>query len=174
MATYSERIQKFQQIVDADLVFLPISSDLQYLAGVPRDIPNFGATIHPGAWLEGAWMTPKHEPILTLPRMTAEYGGLNRLKGVELRVLGDWDDPDALVADIIKGFNLPAKPRVAVSDWSRGETIVHLQALLPDAQFISATDMLRSLRVIKGEDEIAAMRKAGKSPRRRLRMYSSS
>ena len=161
MTTYSERIQKFQQIVEADLVFLPISSDLQYLAGVPRDIPNFGATIHPGAWLEGAWLTPKHQPILTLPRMTAEYGGLNRLKGVELRVLGDWDDPDALVADIVKGFNLPAKPRVAISDWTRGETIVHLQALLPDATFISATDMLRALRVIKDEDEIAAMRKAG-------------
>ncbi|MEP7291775.1 MAG: Xaa-Pro peptidase family protein [Chloroflexota bacterium] len=161
MTSYSQRIQQFQQILDADLVFLPISSDLRYLTGVPRDIPNFGATIHPGAWLEGAWITPKHEPILTLPRMTAEYGGLDRLPDVQLRVLGDWDDPSALVDDILRGFSLPAKPRVAISDWTRGETVVGLQRLLPDAIFVSATEQLRALRVIKSQDEIEIMKRAG-------------
>lgn len=162
MATYSERIQQFQQILAADVAFLPISSDLQYLTGVPRDIPNFGATIHPGAWLEGAWFTPQHAPIATLSRMSAELSGLQQqVKGVELRVLGDWDDPSKLVADILHGFNLPAKPTVAISDWTHGETIVYLQALLPSATFVSATSMLRALRVVKSEDEIAIMRQAG-------------
>ncbi len=162
MTSYSERIQKFQQIMEADVAFLPISSDLQYLTGVPRDIPNFGATIHPGAWLEGAWISPKYAPVATLSRMSAELSGMaEHVKGVDLRVLGDWDDPSSLVRDILKGFNLPPKPRVAISDWSQGETIVHLQAILPDAVFISATKMLRTLRVIKGEDEIAIMRRAG-------------
>lgn len=161
MTSHSERIARFQQILEADLVFLPISSDLQYLTGIPRDIPNFGATIHPGAWLEGAWITPKHTPILTLPRMTAEFGGLDALGEVEVRVLGDWDDPSVLVADIIRGFNLPAKPRVAISDWTHGETIIGLQRILPDATFISATEQLRPLRVIKSEAEIDIMRRAG-------------
>ena len=162
MTSYSERIQKFQQMVDADVVFLPISSDLQYLTGVPRDIPNFGATIHPGAWLEGAWISPKYAPVATLSRMSAELSGLQeKVKGVELRVLGDWDDPSKLVADILKGFNLPAKPRVAISNWTEGETIVHLQAILPDAVFISATDQLRALRTIKSQDEIDIMKRAG-------------
>ncbi len=161
MTTHSQRIEQFQNILDADLVFLPISSDLQYLTGVPRDIPNFGATIHPGAWLEGAWITPKHEPILTLSRMTAEYGGLERLQGVKIRVLGDWDDPSALVADILRGFSLPSKPKVAISDWTRGETVIGLQRLLPDAVFVSATEQLRALRVIKSEEEIDIMRRAG-------------
>ena len=162
MASYAERIQKFQQIMDADLAFLPISSDLQYLTGVPRDIPNFGATIHPGAWLEGAWISPKYSPVATLSRMSAELSGLaEKVKGVDLRVLGDWDDPSTLVRDILKGFNLPPKPRVAISDWTEGETVVHLQAILPDATFVSATQMLRALRVIKGEDEIEIMRRAG-------------
>lgn len=161
MTTHSQRIEQFQKILDADLVFLPISSDLQYLTGVPRDVPNFGATIHPGAWLEGAWITPKHEPILTLPRMTAEFGGLADLKGVQIRVLGDWDDPSALVGDILRGFSLPSKPKVAISDWTRGETVIGLQRLLPDAVFVSATDQLRALRVIKSEQEIDIMRRAG-------------
>ncbi len=162
MANFSERIQQFQALLAADVAFFPISSDMQYLTGVPRDIPNFGATIHPGAWLEGAWITPKHAPVVTLPRMTAELSGVaQEVKGIQLRVLGDWDDPSALVRDILNGFNLPAKPRVAISDWTRGETAIHLQALLPDATFVSATDMLRALRTVKSAEEIEIMRRAG-------------
>jgi len=161
--SYDERLGRFQEHIDGqvDLAFFPFSADLQYLTGVPRDIPNFGAVLHPGAWLEGAWMTPKQAPTLLLPRMTAEYGGLSTLKNIDLRVLGDFDDPAALVRDVLKRFHLPARPRVAISDHATGETVVHLQKILPDAVFSSATDLLRPLRVIKGEDEIAVMRKAG-------------
>jgi Xaa-Pro dipeptidase len=159
---YNERIQRFQELLGgtADVAFFPISSDLQYLTGVPRDIPNYGVTLHPGAWLEGAWLTPTKGPVLTLPRMTAEFGGLQALD-VELRVLGDWDDPAALVKDILKSFDLPLMPRIAVSNWAEAETLVHLQALMPNCVFISGTDILRTLRVVKGEDEIAIMRQAG-------------
>lgn len=163
MASYTERLQRFQGLLNgrADLAFIPTQTDLDYLVGVRRDIPNYGVTLHPGAWLEGAWLTPTDDPILTLPRMTAEYGGLADTKGVDLRVLGDWDDPMALVRDMLRGFNLPAQPRIAVSDKAEAESLVHLQELLPDAVFLSATDILRELRVIKDEDEIATMREAG-------------
>jgi Xaa-Pro dipeptidase len=159
----NDRLMLFQNRLGgiADLAFFPISSDLQYLTGVPRDIPNFGAVMHPGAWLEGAWMTPKHAPVLPLPRMTAEFGGLNQMSNIEIRVLGDWDDPADMVKDILKGFDLPPKPRVAISDFASGETIAALNAILPGATFVSATDILRALRVIKSEDEIALMRRAG-------------
>ncbi len=160
---YDDRIRRFQALlgVHADLAFLPIGTDLQYLVGVPRDIPNFGVTLHPGAWLEGAWLTPTHAPVLALPRMSAEFGGLGRLTNVSIRVLGDWDDPAALVRDIVGSLQLPAKPRIAVSDRAHAETLVHLQALLPDALFVSATDVLRGLRTVKSADEIAVMRRAG-------------
>ncbi|MBZ0287970.1 MAG: Xaa-Pro peptidase family protein, partial [Anaerolineae bacterium] len=65
------------------------------------------------------------------------------------------------VRDILRGFNLPAKPRLAVSDWATSETIVHLQQLVPDAVFVSATDLLRRLRIVKSEDDITMMRRAG-------------
>jgi Xaa-Pro aminopeptidase len=164
MMDYNARIERFQQHLGENgisLAFLPVSTDLEYLVGVPRDIPNFGVTLHPGAWLEGAWLTPTHAPVLTLPRMTAEFGGLGRLTNVEIRVLGDWDDPVGLVSDILKRFNLSAQPRVAVSDRAEGETIIHLQELIPDAVFVSATQILRKQRTIKGADEIEAMRRAG-------------
>ncbi len=160
---YQKRLINFQQLLSdkADLAFLPLSADLQYLTGVPRDFPNFGAVMHPGASLEGAWFTPNAEPKLALPRMTAEFGGLANLKGVELHVLGDWSDPADMVKGFLKTFDLPKNPRVAISDKCEGETISELNKLLPDATFVSATEMSRSLRVIKSEDEIAVMRKAG-------------
>lgn len=145
----------------ADLAFLPPSADLQYLTGVPRDIPNYGAVMHPGAWLEGAWLSPNHPPVLALPRMTAEFGGLNNVQGIELRVLGDWDNPASLVTDILAALDLPPAPRVAIGDTTTGETVVALQSLLPNATFISATAILRRLRVIKSEAEIELMRQAG-------------
>jgi Xaa-Pro dipeptidase len=158
---YNERLQRFQARIggQADLAFLPISADLQYLTGVPRDIPNYGAVMHPGAWLEGAWIAPDRAPILLLPRMTAEFGGLGALQNIEIRVLGDWDDPATLARSILD--TLPGKPRLAIGDHTSGETVVHLQHLLPDVTFVSATDLLRPLRVIKSEDEIATMRQAG-------------
>lgn len=160
---YLQRIQQFQSSIagQVDLVFLPFSADLQYLTGIPRDIPNFGAVLHPGMWLEGAWIGPDQPPILTLPRMTAEFGGLSNLTGIELRVLGDHDDPTKLLKELLGKFTLPAKPRLALTDNARAETVVALQAVLPEATFHSATALLNPLRRIKGEDEIAIMRRAG-------------
>jgi Xaa-Pro aminopeptidase len=163
MASSTDRLSRFQALLagKADLAFVPISTDLDYLAGIARDIPNYGATLHPGGWLEGAWLTPDAGPVLALPRMTAEYGGKGGMKGVDLRVLGDWDDPERMVRDILAGFRLPAKPRVAVSDFAHAESLVHLQRILPDAVFVSGTAILREMRVVKSDEEIALMRKAG-------------
>ena len=160
---YDERLRTFQQSLGevADLAFFPISADLHYLTGVPRDIPSFGWNIHPGAWLEGIWISPSAPPILTLPRMTAEFGGLMGSSSTELVVLGDWDDPVQLVRDSLSKFNLPPHPHVAIGDRTHGETIIALQGILDTPRFVSGTELLRRQRTIKGEDEIATMRKAG-------------
>ncbi|NLF76954.1 MAG: aminopeptidase P family protein [Chloroflexi bacterium] len=160
---YSRRLTRFQALLtdQVDLVFFPISADLQYLTGVPRDIPNYGVTMHPGAWVEGAWIAPGAAPILLLPRMTAEFGGLGSLQNIEIRVLGDWDDPASMVRAILGTLPLPASPRVAVGDLTSAETLIRLQGLLPGVVFSSATALLRPLRTIKSEEEIAGMRAAG-------------
>lgn len=158
------RLDAFQKLLvgKADVAFFPISADLQYLTGVPRDIPNFGAVMHPGAWLEGAWLTPNHAPVLALPRMSAEFGGLGSVEGIDLRILGDWDSPANMVKNILATFDLPKNPTIAISDKTEGETVAGLHELLPAATFVSATDLLRELRVIKSQDEIDMMREAGK------------
>lgn len=159
----NRRLKDFQNRLAgrADLAFLPLSADLQYLTGVPRDIPNFGAVLHPGAWIEGAWLTPTGEPILALPRMSAEFGGLGGGSDVRVQVLGDHEDPKDMLASFIREFSLPNDARVAVGDETPGSTVSAVNALLPDATFLSASDILRPLREIKSEAEIATMRKAG-------------
>lgn len=160
---YQQRLAAFQSHLarQAELAFFPLSADLQYLTGVPRDIPNFGAVLHPGDWLEGAWLTPEHEPILALSRMTAEFGGLAKLEDVQIRVLSDFDDPSAMVAGFIKEFGLVEDARVAISDSTHGVTVSALNELLPRASFVSATALLQPLRAVKSDDEIAVMRQAG-------------
>jgi Xaa-Pro dipeptidase len=160
---YQQRLTTFQQKLSevADLAFFPRSSDLQYLTGVPRDIPNFGAIIHPGDWLEGAWLSPTQGPMLALPRMTAEFGGLERLKGVAINVLNDFDDPKTMLKDFLKKIDLPKAPRIAIGKATRGETVTALHELLPNTTFVSATDILGPLRAIKSAEEIDIMRRAG-------------
>ncbi|MYE79322.1 MAG: aminopeptidase P family protein [Chloroflexi bacterium] len=160
----SDRLQQFQTILDehADLAFFPISSDLQYLTGVPRDFPNYGHTIHPGDWLQGAWITPQRPPVLPLPRMTAEFGGLSRLQGLDIRVLGDWDAPSTMLRGILDDFDLPDNPRVAISDFATGETVSQLQKLLPGVVWLSATALLRPMRVLKSPADIELMKQAGR------------
>jgi Xaa-Pro aminopeptidase len=160
---YDERLKAFQARLAAvaDLAFLPLSADLQYLTGVPRDIPNYGAVLHPGAWLEGAWLTSAQPPLLALPRMSAEFGGLEALSGVEMRVLKDHDDPADMVRGFLKTFALPDNARIAIGDATHGSTVSALNGLLPRATFVSASQVLQPLRVVKSAEEIGVMRRAG-------------
>jgi Xaa-Pro dipeptidase len=160
---YAKRLSLLrQQMVSAsiDVVFLPISADLQYLTGIPRDIPNYGAVLYPGRWLEGAFFTQTAGPVLLLPRMTAEFHLEGHTTG-DVRVIGDRDDPFGLARDVLRAFKLGAKPRLAVGNYAWAESVVALQSLLPGAIFSNAADLTRPLRRIKSAEEIEVMRRAG-------------
>jgi Xaa-Pro dipeptidase len=160
---YEGRLTRFRQQMTAasvDVAFLPISADLQYLTGIPRDMPNFGMTLYPGRWMEGAFITQTAGPIVTLPRMTAEF----HMEGVNLgdvRIIADRDDAFALAKDLLASFKPGERPRIALGNYGWAETAVALQRLLPGAVFSSATDLLRPLRRIKSPEEIDVLRRAG-------------
>lgn len=143
-----------------DVVFLPISADLQYLTGIPRDMPNYGAVLYPGRWMEGAFIGQSVGPIITLPRMTAEFHLQGMVSG-DVRVIKDQDDPFALARDLFNLFKLGDKPRIALGNVAWAETTVALQGLYPGAIFSNAGDLIRPLRQIKDQDEIEALRHAG-------------
>lgn len=163
MASYADRMTRFQEMLDgqADLVFFPMGTDLDYLTGLHRDIPNYGRNLHPGMWLEGMWIAPGKAPILTLPRMTAEFGGAHGGDGMDVRVLGDWDDPREMVRGLLRDLGIGDGERIATSDDAEAESLIELQGLVPGAVFLSGTGLLRPMRVIKDADEIETLRRAG-------------
>jgi Xaa-Pro dipeptidase len=160
MPDYAGRIERVRAAMAArgiDLLFLAPTANLQYFIGIPRGGPNFGDVNYPGGWIAGAFLGLDRGPVLTFPRMVAEFD-LESLPGADLRVLPDAGDPDALVRDVLRSFG-PVR-RVAVDNRTWAETMIGLQAALPDAAFVPARPLIQPLRVIKDEDEIAAMRRA--------------
>jgi Xaa-Pro aminopeptidase len=159
---YSDRVERFRRTLDtsADMAFFPVSADLQYLTGVPRDIPTYGAILYPGGWVEGLWMARDTEPVLLLTRMTAEFHAPDT-SNLDVRVLSDQDDPTALLKSVFDYFSVNDLDRLAVGDTTNADTIIHLQQIYPKARFISATEMLRPQRMIKSQPEIDMMRRAG-------------
>ncbi|NDJ52744.1 MAG: aminopeptidase P family protein [Chloroflexi bacterium] len=159
---YTARVKKFSDRIseDLDLVYLPISADMQYLTGIPREMPTFGAMIYPGMWVEGAWLAPGKEPIIALPRMTATFHGLSDFDA-DVRVLPDEGDPTAFVKDIMLALGVDGDPRIGLGKKATAQTVTALQSIFSGATFVDATPILMEQRQIKGEDEIAVMREAG-------------
>ena len=72
MFDYTERRRRLAERMRAagvDLLFLPPSSDLEYLTGAERAIPTFGQSQYAHGWVAGAFLRPDHDPVFVLPRM---------------------------------------------------------------------------------------------------------
>ena len=64
-----ERLAERLETAGIDLVFVPPSSDLEYLTGLERDLPSFGQSSYAHGWVAGAFIAPGREPLYVLPRM---------------------------------------------------------------------------------------------------------
>ncbi len=162
MLDYSARLRAVQQKLaeqQIDLLFLQRSANLHYVTGIPREEQNFGNTMYPGEWLSGAWIAPDRAPILTIPRMLAAFH-LN-ITSYDLRVLPDAGDPAALARDVLDTLGTPATATIALDDRAWAETLLGIQSQRPTARFVSAAPIMRPLRLIKDQDELAIMRQAG-------------
>lgn len=163
MPDYTARLRAIQGRMaeqNVDLLFLQRSANLHYLTGIPREEQNFGNTMYPGEWLAGAWIAPNRAPILTVPRMLADFH-LGDIGGYDVRVLSDAADPAALARDVLDALAVPASAVVALDERAWAETLMGIQSLRPDARFVGAAPTMRPLRAIKDADEVAIMRRAG-------------
>src|SRR5207247_9932305 len=85
-----------------DAMFLGLSSDLEYLTGLERNIPTFGNVSYAHGWVGGGSFRPRKEPAFLLPRMFPELDlppGAPR----ELLVVKDSDDGAALFGTVAPG-----------------------------------------------------------------------
>ena len=76
MFDYEERRRRLGERLreeGIDLLFLPLSSDLEYLTGLERSLPSFGQASQAHDWVSGAFVRPDGEPIFLLTRMEVVF-----------------------------------------------------------------------------------------------------
>ncbi len=163
MPDYSVRLRRVQERMAAegvDLLFLSRSANLSYITGLLREEPSFGNTMYPGEWLTGAWVPQSGAPVLTVPKMVADFHGVQP-GAWDLRVLGAADDGVAMAASVLDGLRVPATARIALEDRAWAESLLRLQALRPQADFSLASPLIGPLRRVKDAEELAILREAG-------------
>jgi Xaa-Pro aminopeptidase len=152
-ARLDERLEE----AGVDLLFVPPSSDLEYLTGVERGIPTFGQSQYAHGWVAGAFFRPARDPVFVLPRMMALFEVAEAPPG-ELVVVSERDDGPALFRQAARG--LGETRTLAVGDRAWAETLIHLTDALAPERVVTGSPFVNALRRTKTDEELAAMARA--------------
>jgi Xaa-Pro aminopeptidase len=142
-----------------DLVFLPMSGDLEYLTGIPRREPSFGNISYRHGWVAGAFLRPDSEPIILLPRMIAEFEFPASADGA-ITVINEADDADAVLARVARSLGPVKNLAVGARTWS--ESLIHLRTALGDPVVSNADVLISPFRQVKSADELDRMTAAAR------------
>jgi Xaa-Pro aminopeptidase len=140
-----------------DLLFVPRGTDLEYLAGLERDAPTYGAHGYTHDWVAGAFFRPGHDAVFCLPRLVSLVHVKSELPG-EIVVFDEPADGWALFEQV--AAHLGPAATVGVSSRAWAESVLRLQAAFPGARWVDGGPMVGRLRMRKSADELAAMTRA--------------
>ncbi len=160
MFDYAERRRRLSERMRAegvDLLFLGLSSDLEYLSGVERGIPFFGQSSYPHGWVAGGFFRPDADPVFVLPRMVVVFDLPVRPEG-EIVVVNETDDGPAVFERVAKGLGPAAA--VAVGDRVWAETTLHLGRAFGFDRLRTGSSLVNLLRRVKTPEELDAMGRA--------------
>lgn len=148
--TYQTRCRKAQQQMKATgigALLVGASAGLRYLSGYAA---------HPSERLTCFVLPAQGEPFMVIPAFEAPR--LGEAPWFTVRTWTETENPTALVAEVLGGVTGHV---LAVGDRLWAGFLLRLQEALPGNQWLSATPLLRELRMIKSAEEIAALREAG-------------
>jgi Xaa-Pro aminopeptidase len=157
---HAERRRRLSEVMRAtgvDLLFLALSSDLEYLSGVERGIPFFGQSSYPHGWVAGAFFRPDADPVFVLPRMVVVFDLPVRPDG-EIVVVSETDDGRAVFERVARG--LGHAPSVAVGDRVWAETTIELGRIFGLESLRTGSSLVNRLRRVKTDDELEVMGRA--------------
>lgn len=160
MFDHAERRRRLFEVMRAegvDLLFVGLSSDLEYLSGVERGIPFFGQSSYPHGWVAGGFFRPDADPVFVLPRMVVVFDLPVRPEG-EIVVVDEADDGSAIFERVARG--LGARGTVAVGDRVWAETTLELGRIFGLDRLQTGSSLVNRLRRVKTADELEAMRRA--------------
>ncbi len=152
-ARYADRLAGAAAAAAADGVdalLIGVGSDLRYLTGYEA---------MPLERLTMLVVRADAPPRIVVPRLERGAAEAGLRTSVTIATWDETDDPYALGVD-----GLPPDPVVAVSDTMLAMHLLRLQAVLgPGANVRLASTVLRRLRMVKDEDEIALLRLAAQA-----------
>jgi Xaa-Pro aminopeptidase len=154
-ARYVDRLQRALGFAATDglaALLIGVGPDLEYLTGY-RAMPLERLTM--------LVVTPADGGLrLVVPRLEEPAARVGCRAEVEVVTWEETDDPHGLVGSIVRSAAGTGGITVGVSDRLWTLHLLRLQAVLEGARFVSATTVLRELRIRKDAAEIALLREA--------------
>jgi Xaa-Pro aminopeptidase len=157
---YAERRERLGEVLERRglaAMFVPPSSDLEYLTGLARDIPPFGNISYAHGWVAGAFVAHGREPLFVLPRMVVDFhlGGVGPEGTVVVR---EDDDGRGLFGEAARSLGSPDRMAIGARAWA--ETAIELQHALPGIELAEGSSLVNELRRVKSEAELELMGQA--------------
>src|SRR6188474_373934 len=140
-----------------DLLFLGLSADLEYLAGISRGVPFFGQSSYAHGWVTGAFFRPDQLPTFVLPRMVAAFDLKEDVEG-EVVVVNETDDGRAIFERVVRGLGRAGT--VAIGDRAWAETTIELARIVGLDAMRPGSSLVNELRRVKTQEELDAMARA--------------
>jgi D-alanyl-D-alanine dipeptidase len=133
-----------------DALVVSPSPDLTYLTGYdPMPLPRPTLLV----------LRPSRDPVMLVPELERALAAASPLgQHLELVPWRDGSDPYEAAASLLAGAT-----RIAVADRLWATHLLGLQRELPGAAFSPASPVLGHLRAVKDEDELDALRRAGRA-----------
>src|SRR5579884_1874003 len=145
-----QRIARAQGVMrerGVDFLFVAPSSDLVYF---------FDLDAHASERLLLLIIPKEGKPQLVVAAFERPHAA-GKEELVELHTWQEHDRPIELVRQIVADVT---SPTIGVSDQMRAGFLVGMLESIPDAAFLNATGIIRELRMVKDEDEIAKLKRA--------------
>lgn len=166
MVDYSARIASMREAMEErgiSVLFLPVSSTLEYLTGLSREIPNPTEDDRPGDWVSGMYLGLNAGPVIVEPRMGSAHmeqqvAGKDWIS--ELYVLGEPEDYSGVLARIIEEMRGDSGGAIALGARAWAKTAIDMRKAVPDATLVNAHEFLGPMRMVKDDGEREAMRRA--------------
>ncbi|MCM8748155.1 Xaa-Pro peptidase family protein [Thermomicrobiaceae bacterium CFH 74404] len=157
-----DALQARMEQAGVDLVCLTRGANLFYLTGIRRPLEHGTDHNAYGDWASIALVGRRDGVVVLAPRMGGSFYS-EEAQGKpwvrEVRLILESEDPAAVLRSAVQAV-AGSPRRVALDERLWARTALELRQFLPEATFSLASDLMAPLRMIKDEEEIAAMRRA--------------
>jgi Xaa-Pro aminopeptidase len=155
----ARRARLYECMADAgfDAIFLPPSSDLEYMTGLGRDLPSFGQIAYAHGWVTGAFFSVRSDPVFVLPRMIVAFH-LDDDPPPDTIVVAETDDGEERFRAGAARVGPVGRLGIGARTW--GETVLALQRLVEPDETVEASSLVNRIRRVKSAAELATMTKA--------------